>query len=223
MKKSALTAVALSVFFIPVTDVNAKMSQDNWPYWYLSASTALQYVSDADLKVAGAPSGDLGIKPDFSFGVALGYRPRGSNGFADHTRYEVEYNHRNFSFDKLNTGAGRVGVEGENAIESIMFNAFYDMPGGKKSKTAPYIGGGVGLAMWDLDSGTLSVDDDDSVFAYQFMLGVNFMPSTMPNVAWGIGYRYFSTMDPEFKTITGDSIDYGIGAHNLELSGRFHF
>ena len=223
MKQFLLTAGSLCLISAYVCDANARASKDNWPYWYLSASTAIQYVPDADLKVAGASSGDLGFDPDFTFSAALGIRPGVTKSFADRTRYEVEYNHRSFSFDKLNTGAGRVGIEGENSIESIMFNMFYDMPGGPKSKTAPYIGGGVGLAMWDLDSGTLSVDDDDSVFAYQFMLGVSFMPSTMPNMAWGVGYRYFSTMDPEFKTITGDSVDLGVGTHNLELIGRFHF
>lgn len=221
MKYVLPTAVALSAVSCVLSSANAAQHQDNWPYWYVAVHTDLAYIPDADLTIGGASAGKMALKNDATVGGAIGYRPHATHTFFDHTRYELEYTYHAYSFDTLKSGGASLDIDGSMHADSYMFNMYYDMPTG--ARISPYVGGGVGMAKWSMDSGTLSVDDTDLVFAYQFMVGLSYTPSTLRNVDWGIGYRYFTTVDPELSNAAGQKVDYSIDTHSLELLGRFHF
>jgi opacity protein-like surface antigen len=70
----------------------------------------------------------------------------------------------------------------------------------------PYIGGGVGGAESIFDAHAFSDQgqhqiaygsEDDTVFAYEAFAGVRFMLT--PNIALGLGYKYFATGNPTFS------------------------
>ena len=92
----------------------------------------------------------------------------------------------------------------------------------------PYLGAGLGFPQHDVteDAFTLTVNgdthefasssSDDTVFAYQVMLGLSYPLSDSAEARFG--YRYFATSEADFDRI---KVDYG--SHNLEFGILFRF
>ncbi len=214
MKNTAFMMMLAAVMLV----AGSVQAQEAWPKWYVGIQGSLPFVSESDVSIAGANVGDLEYEVGWGLGASLGYRPGSSdtpllNGF----RFEVEYTHRENDFDTL---AG-VSVSDDLESDALMFNALYDIETG--SKFIPYLGAGIGYASLEANSNILGFSsEDDSVFAYQFMGGVGYAPEMLHNTVWSIGYRYFSTSDPEFSGFGGTAeIDYDV--HNIELGARFMF
>jgi opacity protein-like surface antigen len=104
-----------------------------------------------------------------------------------------------------------------------MANAFWDIETG--SPVTPYLGGGIGVANVSINDlgvfGISVVDDDDTVFAYQFGAGIAL--ELNPNMALDFGYRYFVTTDPEFTDNFGDKFESEYQTHNASLGLRIMF
>lgn len=219
------TLAILGVTTTVLAAASAHAAQDNWPHWYIGLHGQVAFVQDADVEAAGVTGGEMSFDGEFGLGAALGYRPYHTGSALDNMRFELEYVYRDQEFDDISGVIGGVPgtqpLNGDLIGHSIMANAFYDFKTG--TGFTPYIGGGMGVTMWEFDSSTLAVDDDDSVFSYQGMAGVYYSPSTMPHTDWGIGYRYFGTLDPEFETALGTGVEHDYDSHNLELLARFRF
>ena len=113
---------------------------------------------------------------------------------------------------------GRVSGTGSLNTSSLMVNGYYTFD---TRAFRPYVGAGVGLARheWS-NSGRLipspvgdiylpSTSDDDVVFAYQLMLGLNWILAD--NMEARAGYRYFATGDANF-----DGVKVGYATHNVD-------
>jgi opacity protein-like surface antigen len=113
-----------------------------------------------------------------------------------------------------------------------MVNAYYDIHTPNFS-LVPYFGVGLGGASIDaqiiapfLGPSAQVVDDDDTVFAYQFMAGLGWNVS--PTITLTLDYRYFATTDPEFTPgnafISGvPDITSDYNNHSFNLGARFKF
>ncbi len=104
-----------------------------------------------------------------------------------------------------------------------MVNAFWDMRTG--TFIVPYIGLGVGGSYVSLDNATyngkLTSNSSNLVFAYQPMVGVNF--HLTDQLALGIQYRYFATVDPSFNITSGGKLGLKNESHNVLAGLTWYF
>lgn len=106
---------------------------------------------------------------------------------------------------------------------SGMVRALWDLRTG--TPFVPYIGIGVGMSHVSLDNvranGSTLSNSSDNVFAYEPILGVNYM--VLPNLALGLEYRYFATVDPSFTYASGGRLGLKNESHNVLASLTWYF
>jgi opacity protein-like surface antigen len=211
-------AAAIASIFVMTTGA---LAQTDRPDFYVGIHGELSWVQETDLEVGGTSIGDLEYDVEYAAGAALGYRPD-TQGFLGQTRYELEVMYREGDFDNLSNATIAPGGFG-GSIESyvVMANAYYDF--NIWDRWVPYVGAGVGAAQHNFDSITINVDDDDTVLAYQGMLGIAYKLQPYEHTLIGLGYRYFGTTDPEFTTASGASLEHSYDSHNMELFLRLPF
>jgi OOP family OmpA-OmpF porin len=180
---------------------------------YLGLGGGANFARDADVS-----GGGINTEAQFDTGWAalgtVGY------GFGNGLRLEFELGYRDNDIDSV---SGVANAGGSVNVWSGMINALYDIPTGWP--ITPYVGLGAGYARVKADSvnvsGTAIMDDSDSVFAYQGILGAAY--SLTPNLKLGLDYRYFATLDPEFTTNTGVTVDSEYAAHTVLVALRWEF
>ncbi|MDH3596092.1 MAG: porin family protein [Rhodospirillales bacterium] len=128
-----------------------------------------------------------GLDLDFDVGAAVGII--GGYRINSNFRVDAEVTYRNNDLSDFS---------GDISSWAFMANGYYDFQTG--TNWVPYIGGGIGFANVEIDSGG---SDDDNVFAYQAGVGVAY--EITPQLAVSLDYRFFGTADPE---IFGDKLDY---------------
>lgn len=197
-------------------------SAEQAPNWYFGLHGELSWVQETELKVAGADVGDLEMDVEYAVGVALGLTPFHHSPFWSNTRYELELMYRETDFDSLSNAALAPGGFG-GSVESYvaMANAYYDFETG--SRWRPYVGFGLGVAQQNFDSVTINTDDDDTVFAYQGMVGMSYTLEPYNYTHVGFGYRYFGTADPSYTNSAGSSVEHSYDGHNIEAFLRVPF
>lgn len=191
---------------------------------YLSLQAGGTWLEDADIEYDGVPSSVFSEEAEFdtgyNVGAALGY----DYGPA---RLEAEIAYRQNDFDSFSgqfLGAGfKSSADGDVDATSFMVNAYWDFESG--SPVTPYLGAGAGFANVSYndvrdDLGDF-VDDDDNVFAYQLAAGIGF--EIDPNLTFDLGYRYFTTDDPEVRDSFGDTFETEYKSHNVSLGLRMTF
>ena len=112
------------------------------------------------------------------------------------------------------SGAG----EGDVGAFTFMVNGYYALD---LDKFRPYVGVGVGGAYVSADVSVLGVklvDDNDTVFAYQGIVGLEYRLSD--SVAFGARYAYFATQDPTFTDTAGGEFDSEIQSHSVMATIR---
>ena len=202
----------------------------NTTYISLSGLYVVPLDSDYSEKSDGTTfASDLEMDASFGLLFAFGY------GADVGLRGEVELGYRKVDLDKFDgltsrgdgetTSYGTFPVKGDLTTLSLMANGIYVLDAGK---LRPYFGVGIGLARHDgtIDEQTLEnaeyvaavekVSDDDTVLAYQGMVGVAFPLAETTEVR--IGYRYFATADADF-----DGTEASYGTHNLEAGILIRF
>lgn len=179
-------------------------------------------------------SSDIEMKNGFGFAAAVGY------GADVGLRGELEVAHRSVDFEKLDglkiegstlstTFEGTLPYDGSLTLWTVMANGIF---AAKVWKVRPYFGGGVGVAFAkakeDAQSWTLNVngsnetisaagvDANDTVMAYQAMLGIGYPLSEA--VEARLGYRYFATGEGDY-----DGLEASFSSHNVEAGIRFRF
>lgn len=145
--------------------------------WYGRAD--IGWSVDGALEVSGT---DLDFEDDWSAHLGAGY------AFANGFRVEGELARRENEFESF---------PGEARATSLMLNAFYDFH--REGRIRPYVGVGVGGANIEAEGGVgpISFDDDDTVFAYQALVGVAFEITEQLDL--DVGYRYFVAPDAGFS------------------------
>lgn len=210
------TVSACVLAFSSAADAN-----ERWPRWYVGLSAGVAYVEDSDL--SNAVSGDLEYDTGVAATASLGYMPFFGNQALDNVRIEAELGYRYQSLDSF-SNAGVSSNAGDYArIVTYLANAYYDFR--SDSQWTPYLGAGLGGASVNLPtgSGLGNTDEKDAVFAYQFLGGVTYAPTSIPMTEWGIGYRYFTADSPRFATATSHIKLDDITSHNIEANARFRF
>jgi opacity protein-like surface antigen len=132
-----------------------------------------------------------------AFGGFFGYQL--DNGI----RFEGELTLRANGIDEVDG----FPLDGDVSSVAFMGNLLYEFPTGPSIR--PYLGLGVGfanVAMNDLSFGSFTfIDDDDTVFAYQFIGGIGIPLS--PILTLTVDYRFFATEDPKFVDFAADVIE----------------
>lgn len=209
-------SVNIALATLALSTAGTAQAQERWPKWYVGLHGMVPFVSDSDLSAAGSEVGDLDYDTGWGGGASLGYMPGGTNSFVDSMRFEIEYAYRTNDLEDID------GVSVSERIRSNagMFNAYFDIP--TQMRVLPYVGAGIGIAQVEMDLNELGVNDNDTVLAWQLMAGLGYAPQTIPNTVFSVGYRYFSTADPEFSGTAG-TVENEYNTHNVELGARFIF
>lgn len=153
----------------------------------------------------------------FIAGGAVGWK-------LDQLRLELGLDFSNSGIKEIDVNsAAASSVSGSVKNTSGMVRALWDLRTG--TPFVPYIGLGVGASHVTLDSvranGTTLANSSDTVFAYEPILGVNYM--VLPNLALGLEYRYFATVDPSFAYAPGGRLGLKNESHNVLASLTWYF
>lgn len=184
---------------------------------YFEIRAGSNFFEDADNGAGGSGpfAGETDFDTGFTAGVAVGYgfsdRQRFGSGLWNNLRIEAELGYDESDIENDSSNA-------ELSVQKYMFNVYYDFDTGTNWR--PFVGGGVGAADIEADGVSL-VDDDDTVFAYQVRAGVAYQFT--PTISGTLGYRFFDTEDPEFRSASGTQFDTETRSHAVEVGIRIRF
>ena len=136
-------------------------------------------------------------------------------------RGELELGYRKLDWDKFKSDGS--DADGDYTTLSFMANGIYAFEASDRMR--PYVGVGLGLARHsatneDEEDGPL-FDVDDTVFAYQGMVGLGFPLSEKTEAR--VGYRYFATADADYGIDVNQIKGASYGTHSIEAGIRFRF
>lgn len=151
----------------------------------------------------------ISFVPGLAIGGFLGY------DFGNHFRLEGEIFYRE---NELRNGGGEAPQAGTS---SLMFNGFYDLP-----LTGPfhlYFGGGLGAGSAELTTVSLgqSINEIQSIFAYQLETGIGW--NFHSNFNLSLGYRFFDATTPEFDLPSGDQVRMELSHQEFLFKLRYRF
>ena len=221
---------ALAALAILTTAAPANAESD----FYLSLSGMYFVPTDSTVSTT---VGDLKVESDLEMDSGMGFAAAIGYGAPIGLRGEIELSYRSADWDqlsglKLSSGGQSVSfdvtapVEGSTTATSLMANGYVTFEAWEQFR--PYFGGGIGMAQIDasVDEQTYTVDgtdytvpkasSDDTVVAYQIMLGVAYPLGDSAEAR--LGYRYFGTGEAEF-----DGFKAGLSSHNVEAGILLRF
>lgn len=192
--------------------------------WYVTLHTGYIIASDHDFTYSSGNRIETELSDGFLFGASAGYDlgrifdPIGIRG-----EFEVSFRQNDVDGHTLN-GASQSGADGDVSSVAYMMNAYADWH--TESFFRPYVGMGLGWATVSYNEyGTSAIpnvlDYDDTVFAYQGMIGASFNVSD--GVAITTDYRYFGTGDPDLTTSAGTGTETEHDTHNFAVGVRYTF
>lgn len=190
---------------------------------YLSLFGGLELAEEMTLADS---TGNYNIEFDDGFfaGGALGFYLGDAFPQLGKGRIELEGGFRYHELKSAEFASGSDPAYGELSTISVMLNTFAEYPNYSPFYT-PYIGVGVGLAhisLIDTRVGLSPMIDDSSLqLAYQLLAG--FSIPLRDRLSLDCGYRYFSTLDPEFTDTLNRKVDADFVNHDFELALRFSF
>ena len=225
MRKLLLSSVAALLVASPAAAGNGP---------YVGVQGGLNLANDADLQVDDTQAGgELDFSPGFTLGATAGWAVDTSGnpneGLA--LRPELEISYRANDTDTALVAAPTVGnaaiaqFDGDQTSWTGMANLWLDYQVGR---FIPYAGGGVGLSRvaWDAEytPGSVSVDDSDTVFAYQAGFGSAYQLGGGLSVT--ADYRYYATADLSLEGSAGatsGSVTAESSNHTFMVGLRYGF
>jgi OOP family OmpA-OmpF porin len=207
----SISLVALLIFWS-----NGALSQQMQSEWYGEAGAGVAFQSETDVSQPG-----FAASTDFDAGyVVSGAIGRQYPMF----RGELELLYSQSDFDSISvSGLGSAPLDGDTSTFAGMVNAYYDFDTGNMWR--PFVGAGLGFANVSVDASILGiplVDDDDSVFAYQFKAGVAYQFD--PATDFLIYYRFLGTEDLDLTDAGGLALSVdGAESHSVQVAVRFRF
>ncbi len=189
--------------------------------WYLRLQGGGNFAGDQDID--GILGTSFARQSKFSSGYVAGAAL--GHGFGP-IRVEGEFLYRENDVDRLAGGPGM--VSGDRSIRSFTANVLYDFYSLTLSSDRSidlYAGAGLGIANVSLngvtEGGAALLDTDDSVFAYQGIVGVRHALSDRLSV--NLDYRYLTTVNPEFVTAAGANVEAEVADHSVLFGLTWHF
>ncbi len=167
--------------------------------WYTGVAGGVGILEDSDATFGGITN-KFEFKPGFAISGSVGY------GFENQLRPEFEIAYRRNVVDQI-SGVGAGSGTGNFNTLAFMGNLLYDF--NLHNGLTPYIGGGLGLGLVGADgAGNFiggQLDSEKPRLAYQGIVGVSY--EIYERLDFTADYRYFGTMEPEFNTRTGITVD----------------
>ena len=174
MSKFLMTTLPITIFLlVSVINVSVMASGGNW---FVTGNISYVDVDDADLDSNEVATGNREVDASFDsnigFGLGVGYEFAGN--VLGPVRLGAEYQRNDNDADDIDfQNIPRNNVNGSFDVDSVFVNivqAFDGLPYGIQ----PYVG--VGLGYVEVDSSLsyapgANINDDDSVFGYQFQIG----------------------------------------------------
>ena len=214
MKRTTLAALAFAIF------LPSAAAAQNWSEGvYVEVRGGATFLNESDIE-------DLGGFDDIELETKTGWLVDGAVGYAHNSgvRGEIALGYRENEFDELDAEFGGTSlsadIDGDIAAFTAMANGYYDFylgnfgAQGAAANLAPFLGAGVGLAVFDID-GDLG-NEKETTFAYQLIGGLAY--AFTPNVAASLSYSFFSAPDAEFE---GTDFDYD--SHSVMAGIRYTF
>ncbi len=189
--------------------------------WYASMFGAGTLINDRGAEVSGVHG-----KVAFNNGYGLlfaGGREFNFGTMVD-LRAELELGWRRNGVDSFSFAGTSYQADGHMDAYSLMGNFYYDIK--TQSNFTPYIGFGLGVA--DVQANNITtpavagnIDDDDTVFAYQGMLGLDYALGYQ----WSLKgeYRYFKTSELDYTTSAGAPASIKYDNNGLLLGASYKF
>lgn len=142
---------------------------------------------------------------------------------------EGEFAYRHNGLDEDVFSGVTTDVDGSLSSYTLLLNAYYRLH--NKTDFTPYVGGGVGISLLDLDMrregeghSTFHGVDTNTQFAYQGIAGVLY--DLAPHWSLGLEYRYFATQHPAFvDSVSGTRVwtETVYRAHEVLLGVTYDF
>ena len=211
MKKTLSVFVALfMLLMLPVVSFSAA------PRPYISGQLGVAFLADSDLSI---PSEDVTATLEFDPGLATSFAGGVNFGMF---RVEGEIGYQQNDVDKFSAcyggDCGSAKASGDVSVLSMLGNFYVDFV--NSSPVTPFITAGLGIARVEINDlstvGEYIGGSDDTVFAYQFGVGLAF--AINKNMAIDLKYRYFATADPDFDGVEGE-----FASHNVYCGFRYTF
>lgn len=198
------------------------------PAYYFSLFAGPSIPDDLSAIDSGGTQIDFELSTGYVAGFALGQR-QGHN-----LRTELEFAFRSQSVSSFTLNSTQqFGLTGDLDSYSGMANLYWEFMGCPLEKWKPYVGAGIGFAIFDpslrsLSPPTLSASFDDSSFAYQFMAGINHRLDAQTDLF--VEYRYFGTSDVQidsalapFGITSNGSARFDVNSDNVFFGVRLKF
>ena len=171
---------------------------------YVAGNVGAVMLSDSETNTI---FGKVGFDTGYGITAAVGRK-------VEYVRMEGEFNYRVSDIEKW----GSDSASGDVKTFGFMLNTYFDI--NTNTSFTPFIGGGIGVANVDaeIENAALGqkISDDETVFAYQGIVGVAF--AINKNSSIDLSYRYYATSDPDF-----DGVDGEYKGNNLMLGIRYSF
>ena len=200
----------LGILLVSVLLPAGVSAQENRPYIVMSGLMLALVESEGTYTGGGGSSFSAEFDMDTGYGATLAF----GFGAVPGVSAEIEVGYRATDLSGIENVRGRTSATGGVDTSSLMVNGYYTFD---TRAFRPYVGAGVGLAQHKWENSAQPVggryvpaaSEDDVVFAYQFMLGLNW--HLADNMEARAGYRYFATGEANF-----DGIDAGYATHNVD-------
>lgn len=215
MKRVALCLIGCFLLIAFSTLANAgesKTAAGKPDGYYATLLGGAVFLNDADVTDSTLPDVVLSSEFDtgYLFGAALGYKH-------DTQRLEGEFSYQKSDFDTFSYMGESTPANGDVTAFTFLFNYYFDIP--TRYALKPFLTAGIGVSK--VEANDLSFPDvldgkissDDTVFAYQFGLGVSWAMNASLDLE--LKYRYFGTQDPSFETTCSE-----FSSHNVLLGLR---
>lgn len=210
MSRINLPIVMLFIFSGLMTSAHAQV--------YISGQLGLGVLQDSTLTEDGETI-DVGYDNGLIFAGAFGV-------VRDNLRGEVELAYQSndissFGLIGVSIDPSVVGLSGDVSGLTGLLNGYIDFDMG--NNLTPYLGAGIGmtkvnvkLSFDDIDLGTVSEDDSDTVLSYHFGGGIAY--TIAENMMLDLRYRYFLTSDPKI-----DGVKIDVKSHQIMGGLRVNF
>jgi outer membrane protein OmpA-like peptidoglycan-associated protein/opacity protein-like surface antigen len=205
---AALGATAVMIFANTLVARQAAAAPADGPYLRLEAGGL--FPNNSAISTTTGPTFRITPNDAPAAGAALGLR-------LTPFRLEIEG-----LWMRSPTSGNAGGISGRLTNIPAMANVYLDINSG--GKLEPYVGFGFGASFVSLKGSTASagqIDSSTHVFAFQPILGVNY--NMTDQVAVGLQYRYFKTVDPWLTTGGGQRFSFSNSSHIVLATLTYHF